>query len=172
MSAVNRQPHGPVFPHRQGIYALILSLPVQQSIIVGRLGTFTFQPGFYIYVGSASGPGGLAGRLKRHCLSPTAANPFRKHWHIDYLRQHAGVEQIWFAQIDRQHEHTWAEAAGQLPGASIPVPGFGSSDCRCLAHLFHFVQLPDAAAFRHRLGQPGSEVRIASCSDLGGGKSF
>jgi len=33
-----------------------------------------------------------------------------------------------------------AEAVVQTPGASVPVPRFGASDCRCAGHL---VRLPD-----------------------------
>jgi hypothetical protein len=30
----------------------------------------------------------------------------------------------------------------QLPGMTIPVPRFGSSDCRCPAHLVYFGERP------------------------------
>jgi len=29
-----------------------------------------------------------------------------------------------------------------LPGAEVPVAGFGSSDCRCAAHLVYFSDHP------------------------------
>lgn len=166
MSAVNRKLNEPPIPFRQGIYALVLYLPEQQSIEVGRLGTFIFQPGFYVYIGSAFGPGGLAGRLKRHCRLPTATKQYKEHWHIDYLRRHSSVEQIWFAQVNRQQEHAWAETARQMPGASVPAAGFGASDCHCRTHLFHFPQMPQAILFEKRMQDTGCRLLIANCSDF------
>jgi Uri superfamily endonuclease len=49
-----------------GTYALLLKLDKQERITVGRLGTFGFPAGYYLYVGSALGPGGLRARLARH----------------------------------------------------------------------------------------------------------
>jgi Uri superfamily endonuclease len=37
---------------------------------------------------------------------------------------------------------------GRMPGASIPLPGFGSSDCECDTHLFRFEAIPSIRAFR------------------------
>ena len=64
-----------------GSYILLLYLPLNITLTVGRLGTFDFPAGWYAYVGSAFGAGGLVGRIKHH-LQPLE-NP---HWHIDYLR--------------------------------------------------------------------------------------
>lgn len=116
---------------------LVLHLSNEQAVVVGRLGSNVFPAGYYLYTGSALGPGGLAGRLGRH-LRPAS----RPHWHIDYLRQHAGIEEIWLAASTERLEHEWATAISQLPGAAIPMPRFGASDCRCPAHLFHFIQKP------------------------------
>ena len=50
------------------------------EILVGRLGALPVEPGFYVYVGSAFGPGGLERRVGRHATTE------KKHrWHIDYL---------------------------------------------------------------------------------------
>ena len=35
-------------------------------------------------------------------------------------------------------EHEWAKCLGMLPGASIPLAGFGASDCACDSHPFFF----------------------------------
>ena len=51
---------------RPGTYALILRASTAQTIQIGRLGDLVMQPGYYIYVGSAFGPGGLAARVGRH----------------------------------------------------------------------------------------------------------
>ncbi|MBN1810373.1 MAG: GIY-YIG nuclease family protein [Anaerolineae bacterium] len=117
------------------------------DICVGRLGWFHFPAGWYVYVGSARGPGGLAARLARH-LRPL--KPL--HWHVDYLRAHASPVEIWYATGAQKRECAWARALLGLPGASVPVPRFGASDCRCSTHLIHFALLPDLAAFAGALG--------------------
>ncbi len=50
----------------QGSYILILHLNRPERIAVGKLGKCSFPAGYYTYVGSALGPGGLASRLKHH----------------------------------------------------------------------------------------------------------
>ena len=69
-----------------GTYALILRSSSQQTITVGKLGKIKMRKGYYIYVGSAFGPGGVRARVKRHCH-------IRKppHWHIDYIRPVKGA---------------------------------------------------------------------------------
>ena len=47
----------------KGAYALVLHLERKEEITVGRLGTFAFPAGYYLYAGSALGPGGLEARL-------------------------------------------------------------------------------------------------------------
>ena len=63
---------------RPGTCALVLAAAKRRTICVGRLGTFDVRPGFYVYVGSALGPGGLAARIGRHARQEKA---FR--WHVD-----------------------------------------------------------------------------------------
>jgi Uri superfamily endonuclease len=60
---------------------------------------------------------------------------------------------VWYLTSETVHEHTWAAALRSLPGASIPVPRFGASDCRCETHLLYFPQVPDFDAFRMAAGQ-------------------
>lgn len=111
-------------------------------LTVGRLGAFSFVPGTYGYVGSARGPGGLAGRLKHHLM------PARKlHWHVDYLRIVTDLETVWWWAGDERFEHRWAGALAQLPGAELAAPRFGASDCRCPGHLYVFPQIPEVADF-------------------------
>jgi Uri superfamily endonuclease len=129
-----------------GTYALVLESDVAAQVSIGRLGELHAAPGYYVYVGSAFGPGGLAGRLAHHQRSPT-----RPHWHIDYLRSHARLIGIWFTNDPQPREHLWADVFACAKGATIPLPGFGCSDCRCRSHLFHFARRPSLAAFRRRL---------------------
>jgi Uri superfamily endonuclease len=126
----------------QGTYVLVLRLEAPARLTVGQLGTFDFPAGWYAYVGSACGPGGLRGRLAHH-LAPLR----RPHWHIDYLRAAAAVATIWCSAGDAAQEHIWAVALAQMPGATVAVPRFGASDCRCPSHLFYFAAPPESAVF-------------------------
>ena len=53
-----------------GTYALLLEIREPTELRVGRLGHIHFDSPFYLYFGSAFGPGGLGARLKHH-LQPT-----------------------------------------------------------------------------------------------------
>jgi len=132
-----------------GAYALLIALDRSSEIAVGRLGRFRFPAGFYLYMGSALGPGGLTGRLARHLRSSK-----RLHWHVDYLldAKCARVVEVWTATGATCRECDWARAAMRLPRASVIVPRFGASDCRCVAHLIGFTMPPDWAAFNALTG--------------------
>ena len=60
-----------------------------QQLRIGALGVFDFPPGWYVYIGSAFGPGGITARVTRHARAAK-----RLHWHIDYLLEHADIEAI------------------------------------------------------------------------------
>lgn len=142
----------------QGTYVLILRLLRDHRIQVGKLGSFEFRLGFYAYVGSAFGPGGLAGRLKHH-MTPAV----RPHWHIDYLRKVAVLKQVWLSESEARREHDWAVLAQKLPGATPSVRGFGSSDCRCETHLFYFGKEPSRRLLQDYLwGQFPEDTRVRS----------
>jgi len=127
----------------QGTYILILRLSRNKEIRIGRLGRHHFPKGFYAYVGSALGPGGLAARIKHHLRKAD-----RPRWHVDYLRDEALPQEVWAREQKIRLEHRWATALQQVRGASIPLSGFGCSDCRCQTHLFHFVKRPSIHAFK------------------------
>jgi Uri superfamily endonuclease len=117
-------------PTAKGSYALLLRLEEPAALQVGKLGKFAFAAGYYLYLGSALGPGGLAARLRRHLTADK-----RPFWHIDYLRPRTAVVGVWLSTDGRNWEHEWATAALALPGTTIAVPRFGASDCRCQTHL-------------------------------------
>lgn len=131
-------------------YILVLHADQQTQMSVGSLGTSTFPAGYYMYVGSARGSGGLRARLTRHLRD---SKP--QHWHVDYLLSAARVVEIWEIASSEKLECTWAQALMEMPGASTPVPGFGSSDCGCPSHLIHFTTLPSLEAFRAQLRSAG-----------------
>lgn len=128
-----------MLPDAGGVYALVLRLPSRTDVrVLGR--EVRLVAGRYIYVGSARGPGGLRGRLGRHLRGDG-----RPRWHIDTLRAVADVEGFAYWLDDEATECGVARAVAALPGATIPIPRFGASDCRsgCLAHL---IAVPDSLA--------------------------
>jgi Uri superfamily endonuclease len=126
------------FPSEAGVYILILELTAPKRIEVGRLGDFRFDAGWYAYVGSAWGSGGLRGRLAHH----VKRTPW-PHWHIDFLRRHAELRSIGSSAGPRELEHRWAATLLSQPAVSVPAPRFGASDCRCQAHLVYSLHRVD-----------------------------
>ena len=113
-----------------GIYILLLHAEPAE-LPVGSLGKISFRAGYYCYVGSALGPGGLA-RVSRHIR--LAKNQDRRpRWHIDYLLIHSGFRlvEVYCAITRERLECSLAAAIGLQV-----IPGFGSSDCICAGHLF------------------------------------
>jgi Uri superfamily endonuclease len=125
-----------------GTYALVLSAKASGLVRIGRLGGLRLQSGFYVYVGSALGPGGVRARLAHH-LGPS----IRPRWHIDYLRLRTSLEEVWYCHDRLSWEHQWARHLGTQPGVSIPLAGFGASDCRCESHLYFFRSRPSRNDF-------------------------
>lgn len=119
----------------KGIYALILRLDVPKDIRIGALGVISFQPGYYLYAGSALGSGGLS-RVSRHIRF--YRERYRKaKWHIDYLMEEAVLEKTVCAETEERLECVLAAGIG---GASIEK--FGCSDCDCASHLFYRKEEP------------------------------
>jgi Uri superfamily endonuclease len=133
-------------PPEGGTYVLWLRLLSARPIVVGGLGAVNFPRGCYAYAGSARGPGGLAARAGRHIEGGAALR-----WHIDFLRREASPVAVWHTVCDLSLEHRWAEVLAAMPGASLPAPGFGASDCRCHTHLVRFGRLPALRKFKQAL---------------------
>lgn len=117
-------------PSAPGVYALVLLLEEPARVKVrGR--EWGLEPGCYVYVGSARGPGGLRARVGRH-----AARAKRVRWHVDQLTAGAArVAAVVYAEA-LVRECVLVPHLEAL-GLSHPVPGFGSSDCGsgCASHL-------------------------------------
>ena len=127
-----------------GSYLLVLRLERERLVKIGRLGEVMFQGGYYIYVGSAMR--NLRARIERHRRKGK-----KLHWHIDYLTQVAdGLDSIPIRSSQRQ-ECEIAQAISSI--MKIGPSGFGSSDCRCLTHLFWSERNPIQIEAFHRLLQ-------------------
>ncbi|GEN33501.1 MULTISPECIES: GIY-YIG nuclease family protein [Aneurinibacillus] len=111
------------------LYSIEMYLPETVKITVGRLGTFIFSAGIYIYVGSAKR--NIEARINRHIRKE---KPLR--WHLDYLRPYAEITEVCTYSGKEGECGLFARLLEEKQGA-IPVRGFGSSDCRCPAHLFY-----------------------------------
>jgi len=130
-----------------GTYALLLRATRAQRIGVGRLGVLDAEPGTYVYVGSAHGPGGVQARVRRHARTDGKA----QHWHADYLRAATTLQRAWITYHADRRECAWAQTMRALPDATLPMHGFGASDCGCPSHLVRFAGCPSLAAFRERV---------------------
>ena len=117
-----------------GLYQLVIGLSEPRGIIVGRHGRFSFPAGYYVYTGSARR--GLESRIARHLRSRKTMR-----WHIDYLLRSGQVLEVRRYATDRS-ECELSGTVEALPGSEVIAPGFGSSDCRCSTHLFHFLRNP------------------------------
>ncbi len=106
-------------------YQILIKLDTNVSIRVGKLGSFTFPKGYYIYTGSAQK--NMTARIERHLKKD---KPLR--WHIDYLTIHPASE-----IIDVRRSDVEECQLNQLIGGEVIVPGFGASDCKahCGSHL-------------------------------------
>ena len=109
----------------QTSYQLVIDVAEAVCITVGRLGSFEFPAGRYIYTGSARG--GVEARVGRHLRRDK-----RLHWHVDYLLAAPGVR-----VVDMRRSVAGECILNQRTAGRIVAPGFGASDCRagCGSHL-------------------------------------
>ncbi len=144
-------------PSAHGAYVLQLWVPRSLFVTIGHLGQYQLPAGYYFYVGSARGPGGLRSRVGRHLRG---GGPRR--WHVDYVRTVAEVQDVFYTVTDKRLECVWSQSLQHLPRAFIPVPHFGSSDCTagCAAHLTAFPHRRDSVCLAHILEQ-AARVPIA-----------
>jgi len=94
------------------------------------LGKVFFKKGNYIYIGSAKAC--LEARLRRHLKKGK-----KIYWHIDYLLkdERTQISQIWV--IPKSIECEVSEVFYRNELTEIVRKGFGSSDCKCVSHLFY-----------------------------------
>ena len=113
----------------KGAYVLVLELSEPAELTSKKLAGLVLKPGWYVYAGSAKGPGGLRARLKRHLQTEK-----KMHWHIDQLTTAASSLQA--LAVRGGDECDLVARLLEHPEINIATPGFGSTDCRrCLSHL-------------------------------------
>ena len=116
----------------RGTYIAVFALSQRCHLRIGRLGCLLFEPGLYLYAGSAQR--NLLARLARHSRR---AKPLR--WHIDCLSAQAVMLGAMIVPGPRERECELAGGLGHL--YQLVMPGFGASDCGCGGHLFYTSEL-------------------------------
>lgn len=115
-------------PATGGAYLLLLRLD-RPAELPPRFDPRCLGEGSYVYVGSARGPGGLRARCARHLHNARTC-----HWQIDWLL--AGTADRRIMAFPGWRECELLTQLLRIEGASVPLPGFGSTDCRrCPSHL-------------------------------------
>jgi Uri superfamily endonuclease len=102
-------------PAAPGTYILVLRCT--STVRIGQLGTSGLRPGYYLYVGSAYGLGGLRARIGHH-----RHRAQRPHWHVDYLRRCTRLESVWYA-CGAHREHQWAAKVAAMSGGGAGAAG-------------------------------------------------
>jgi len=142
----------------KGIYTLIILVNTKSRLKVGKLGYFNFKKGYYAYTGSALGAGALS--LKRR-VARHLKNEKPKNWHIDFLlaNKNAKVTAVIAAESNANNECQINNLIKNIQGASVPIAGFGASDCKqnCRSHLIYFseenIEEKIADAYKRLFGQ-------------------
>ena len=124
------------------VYVLVIEVGKNINVNVGALGNLNFEKGIYIYVGSAKK--GLRKRIERHLRKNK-----RKFWHIDYLLSDESVNVLKVFAVQEPFEE--CEVANIISEKGVPMQGFGSSDCRCISHLFKVEDYQFLRGFMHEL---------------------
>ncbi|MBF0327353.1 MAG: GIY-YIG nuclease family protein [Alphaproteobacteria bacterium] len=113
-------------PILSGAYVLIVELATETTVLLPKRQCLILPKGRYLYCGSAQGPGGINARVARHMRRD---KPIR--WHIDQLTSAGRVIGSWVFPGGNE-----CELVRSLSALPVPIPGFGSSDCRrCASHL-------------------------------------
>jgi len=126
-----------------GAYRLHIVLRRPAIVTAGALGRRRLEPGHYVYVGSARRA--LSKRVERH-RRLAREKQGRRHWHIDGLLLHRFSRLVEAELLPGAEECLLSHALGIQSGVTVPVPGFGATDCRagCPAHLYRVGPPPSA----------------------------
>ena len=113
----------------------MINVEKESMIDIGSLGKIQFPKGYYVYIGSAQNS--LEKRIHRHCSKNK-----KIRWHIDYLvsKNKVKITNVYFKIAGKAEECKTAQKIADISTAE-PIKGFGSSDCRCMSHLFRLSAL-------------------------------
>ncbi len=126
-----------------GAYVLLVDLARPLVLDVATLSGAVLPAGHYAYCGSAHGPGGLRARIGRHLKRDKA-----RRWHVDRLTGAGRIVAI-YAAPDGAECDLFARLQA-VPGATVPLAGFGSTDCGgCPAHLARMPEDFDIESLSH-----------------------
>ena len=144
-----------------GSYLLIFSSTQRGSIQVGRVGTLALVHGYYLYIGSAFGPGGVRARVSHHYRISQ-----RPHWHLDYIRPLLSLRQVCYSVDAVRYEHDWATALYRKLDMQVPMPGLGASDCRCHSHFLFTPDRPEPSSILKALKQNNNKLKLSIVDQL------
>lgn len=116
-----------------GVYLLGLKIEKDVDLQIGALGQVSIRSGYYVYSGSAKMC--LKKRIERH-----GRKKKKVFWHIDYLTSKFRPYFHLPVRIDKPYECYIARRLAAM--CDWIIPNFGSSDCKCLSHLFGFEKDP------------------------------
>lgn len=129
---------------------MVIHVPTDLHLTIGRLGKHCFKKGYYAYTGSALGIGAssLKNRVIRHLQKKKS-----KFWHVDHLLGHKEVivTTVIVGRTSKKLECKINKRLETTLTAETPILGFGASDCNenCGSHLLY-------------LGEKDVKHRIAS----------
>jgi len=115
-----------------GNYIFIIRITKTSKIQIGKLGQLTFNEGIYAYIGSAMK--GIKKRTERHIRLLNTKNG-KCRWHIDYLLVNPNATFVELVEIPTE-EKIECRLSRMFNIFAQPIIGFGSSDCKCLTHLY------------------------------------
>ena len=115
-------------PGAGGAYLLLIKIGADMPFHLKKQ-PCVLAPGWYVYAGSAHGPGGMRARVARH-MKPDKT----PHWHIDNIT--IAWPPVAAICYPGGHECDLVRDLIRQQTFAAPLPGFGSSDCRtCTSHL-------------------------------------
>jgi Uri superfamily endonuclease len=125
---------------RRGLAIDLLASGSEDIQLTERQGSVTIsavQGGYYYYLGARWG------RVACVPGSPTIkSRPHYRTGTCDYLRACARFHSVSINYDRRRHEHEGARTMQKATVVTIPLAGFGASDCSCPSHLYFSKRCP------------------------------
>jgi Uri superfamily endonuclease len=116
----------------RGYYILLIHNTKEIETIIGYLGRKRLEKGYYLYIGSAQGPGGVGARVNRHLKKKK-----KIRWHIDYLTTRPTMRIVGIVYTCTTENGAETKIANIIGEKAKPaIPKFGSTDTRDLTHLY------------------------------------